>query len=133
MTFQSGLREGTAGAFVLRKSRPERGNSRWTLDGVLRKSDDGGKTWRTVQIGEQARWYALSAAGSNIWVGGANGALFHSLNDGLEWRPVIVADGNERLTDTITRIDVHDEDWVRVKTRSGDWLTTDGGAHWRRE
>jgi hypothetical protein len=133
MTFQSGLRAGAAGAFVRRTSRPERGNSRWNLDGALRKSDDGGKTWHTVQVDDRARWYALSAAGSNVWVGGANGALFHSVDDGLEWKPIIVADRNERLTDTITGIDARDENWVKLKTRSGDWLTTDGGAHWRRE
>lgn len=133
MTFQSGLRARAAKALARQTPRPERGNSRWNLDGALRKSDDGGKTWRAVQVDEQARLYALSAAGSNIWVGGANGALFHSLDDGLEWRPVIVADGNERLRDTITKIDVRDDHWVKLKTRSGDWLTTDGGVHWRRE
>jgi photosystem II stability/assembly factor-like uncharacterized protein len=133
MAFQSGLRAGAAKALARRTSRPERGNSRWNLDGALRKSDDGGKTWRTVQVDEQARLYALSAAGSNVWVGGANGALFHSVDDGLEWRPIIVADGNERLTDAITGIDARDENWVKLKTRSADWLTTDGGAHWRRE
>jgi hypothetical protein len=133
MTFQSGLRAGAAKALARRTSRPERGNSRWNLDGALRKSDDGGKTWRTVQVDEQARLYALSAAGSNVWVGGANGALFHSVDDGLVWTPIIVANGSERLTDTITGIDARDENWVELKTRSGDWLTTDGGAHWRRE
>jgi hypothetical protein len=133
MAFQSGLRAGAAKALARRTSRPERGNSRWNLDGALRKSDDGGKTWRTVQVDEQARLYALSAAGSNVWVGGANGALFHSVDDGLVWTPIIVANGSERLTDTITGIDARDENWVELKTRSGDWLTTDGGAHWRRE
>jgi len=131
MMFQSRLR--ASGAHALATLRPERGNSRWNLDGELRKSDDGGKTWRTVPVDDQARLYALSAAGSNVWVGGANGVLFHSADDGLEWRPVFIADGNERLTETITRIEARDENWVKLTTRSGNWLTTDGGAHWRRE
>ena len=107
--------------------------SLWNLDGVLRKSDDGGRTWRVIEVSDSARLYALSAAGSDVWVGGADGVLFHSVNGGLEWKPVVVANTNVRLTDTITGIDARDENWVKLKTQSGDWLTTDGGAHWQRE
>jgi len=133
LMFQSGLRASASKALALRTLRPERGNSRWILDAALRKSDDGGKTWRTVPVDDGARLHALSAAGSNVWVGGANGALFHSVDDGLEWRPVFIADDNGRLSETITRIEARDENWVKLTTRSGVWLTTDGGAHWRRE
>lgn len=133
MTFQSDLRTSVAKALARGTFRPQRGNSRWNLDGALRKSDDGGKTWRTVPVDDRARLFALSAAGSNVWVGGANGTLFHSVDDGLEWKPVAIADDNGRLTETITRIEARDENWVKLTTRSGDWLTTDAGAHWRRE
>jgi len=70
-----------------------------------------------------------SAAGPSVWVGGANGALFHSIDDGIEWQPVIVATGDGRLTATITRIETRDENWVKLTTPSGAWLSTDGGAH----
>jgi len=133
MMFQSRLRASGARALARTALRPDRGNSRWNLDGALRKSDDGGKTWRTVPVDDRVRLFALSAAGSNVWVGGANGALFHSVDDGLEWKPVFIADDNGRLTETITRIEARDENWVKLTTRSGVWLTTDGGAHWRRE
>jgi hypothetical protein len=133
MMFRSGLRAGAAKALTRHTLRPERGKSLWNLDGALRKSDDGGKTWHTVQVDDRARLYALSAAGSNVWVGGANGVLFHSVDDGLEWKPVIVAGDDGRLTETITRIETRDENSVRLKTRTGDWLTMDGGVHWRRE
>ena len=105
--------------------------SLWNLDGVLRKSDDGGRTWRVIEVSDSARLYALSAAGSDIWVGGADGVLFHSVNGGLEWKPVVVANTNVRLTDTITGIDARDANRVKLKTQSGDWLTTDGGLHWQ--
>jgi hypothetical protein len=133
MLFQSGIRANAAKTLARRTSRPERGNSRWNLEGTLRKSDDAGKTWRIIQVDDRARLYALSAAGSSVWVGGANGALFHSVDDGREWTPSIVADHDGRLTDTITRIEARDDNWVKLTTRSGDWLTLDGGAHWRRE
>jgi len=105
--------------------------SLWNLDGVLRKSDDGGRTWRVIEVSDSARLYALSAAGSDVWVGGADGVLFHSVNNGLDWKPVVVANTNARLTDTITGIDTRDANRVKLKTQSGDWLTTDGGLHWQ--
>jgi len=115
-------------------SRSEEEKSLWTLDGVLRKSDDRGKTWRVVPVGGgDARLYALSAAGADIWTGGEDGALFHSMDGGRVWKPVIVANTDRRLTDTITSIEARDADWIKLKTHSGDWLTTDGGRHWRRQ
>ena len=108
--------------------------SLWSLDGVLRKSDDRGKTWRVVPVGSgNARLYALSAAGADIWAGGEGGALFHSTDGGLAWKQVIVANADDRLTDTITGIEARNADWIKLKTPSGDWLTTDGGRHWQRQ
>jgi len=52
---------------------------------------------------------------------------------GRVWKPVIVANTDRRLTDTITSIEARDADWIKLKTHSGDWLTTDGGRHWRRQ
>ncbi len=108
--------------------------SLWSLDGVLRKSDDRGKTWRVVPVGSgNARLYALSAAGADIWAGGEGGTLFHSTDGGLAWKRVIVANADGRLTDTITGIEARDADWIKLKTASGDWLTTNGGRHWQRQ
>lgn len=111
-------------------------NTIWSLErlpgpGTVSKSDDGGKTWMAVRIDGVTPFYALSAAGSNIWIGGDGGKLFHSANDGLDWAPVSVGHGSTRLTETIIGIDGHGET-VLVKTRSGEvYETRDGGAHWQ--
>jgi len=114
-------------------ARSEGEKSLWSLDGVLRKSDDLGKTWRVVPVGGDARLYALSAAGADIWAGGEGGALFHSTDGGLAWKHVIVEDANDRLTDAITGIEARDAHRIKLKTPSGDWLTADGGRHWQRQ
>lgn len=110
----------------------------WSLEGsprggTLQKSDDNGRTWRTVPVDEAARFYALSATGSNIWVGGADGKLFHSADGGLHWTAISVADEETTLADTIIGIDIGGES-ITLRTNSGaTWTTDDGGAHWRRK
>jgi hypothetical protein len=137
--FQSGLRASAAKSLARQTSQSDTGKSSlWNLDGTLRKSDDGGRTWSIVHVDDRVRLYALSAAGPQVWVGGASGALFHSMDSGVNWIPVVVSSAGGPLRDTITRIDIirieaRNENWVKLKTRSGDWLTTDGGLHWQRE
>ena len=132
--FQSGAQTNLAKTRLRQFSRSEEEKSLWSLDGVLRKSADGGKTWRVVPVGSgDMRLYALSAAGADIWAGGEDGALFHSVDGGLAWKPVIVANAGTRLTDAIIGIEARGVDWIKLKTPSGDWLTTDGGRHWQRQ
>jgi hypothetical protein len=132
--FESRLHASAAKSLARQTSRADRGKTLWTLDGALRKSDDGGRTWSIVHIGgDRAPFYALSASGPDIWVGGAGGALFHSVDAGVTWNPIAVSSADGPLRDTITRIEARDENRVRLKTPSGDWLTTDGGLDWRRE
>lgn len=104
-------------------------------NGMLQKSDDGGKTWGSVRLNNQSRFYALSASGPDVWAGGAQGALFHSSDNGSHWTAVAVTHEETPLTGTITRIDVLSENAIKLKVQGSDgfWTTTDGGAHWYRE
>ncbi len=105
----------------------------WKLDvpGTLQKSDDGGQIWHTVLVRNGIEFYALSATGAHLWVGGAGGALFHSADDGLHWAQVTVGDGDTRLSEAITRIDLHEDQAVELRTASGsEWVSVDGGSHW---
>ena len=97
----------------------------------IRKSTDGGSTWRPVFINTSARLDAISVNGSEIWVGGSNGALFHSADEGVHWVAVNVGNQNMPLKETITGIDMHNG-VVTLRTSSATrWSSRDGGSHWR--
>jgi photosystem II stability/assembly factor-like uncharacterized protein len=120
-------------------NRMQRSNSEtlWSLgevpgNGTVRKSDDGGKTWRTISVDPATPLYALSTDGASVWVGGSSGKLFHSADGGVTWTPVPVADDNTSLSGTVTGIDARGPN-ITIKVDSGaTWVTSDGGVHWRR-
>jgi hypothetical protein len=114
-------------------ARPWERQSLWNVSpipGVLQKSDDGGQTWSSIVVNSQTNLLALSVSGGDIWAGGKDGSLFHSTDNGLHWNQVTVWDGTVRLGDAITAIETHGPQVVRVRTKSGDWLSSDGGVSW---
>ena len=101
--------------------------------GTILSSTDGGLTWRPISVDGQTHIYALSAASPEVWAGGANGALFHSSDDGLHWTRVTVADVAESATGALSSISIRDNSSLTVKTTSEEiWTSVDGGAHWLR-
>jgi LSD1 subclass zinc finger protein len=96
----------------------------WSLDspfkqnGVLRKSDDGGRTWRAVPVDGKTRLTALTAQGSDVWAGGERGALFQSTDGGAHWRPVSLPSSGARPAGAVARIDLRDGN-LYVKTVAG--------------
>jgi hypothetical protein len=115
------------------------GESIWAIrdamntNGTIEKSGDGGKTWQKVQVDDGSRFTALWSRGPEIWVGGEEGALFHSIDAGVTWTLVAVTSQDSRLMETITRIDSPVSGAVTLRIQSGgDWVSVDGGAHWVR-
>jgi photosynthesis system II assembly factor YCF48-like protein/putative zinc finger protein len=111
----------------------------WTLDGApragaIQKSDDGGKTWRTIRVDDVTRFYALSAKGSDVWVGGAGGKLFHSEDSGMHWAEIAISNEGVPVSGSITEIEASGEGVIKLKINSDQtWETDDGGVHWRQE
>ncbi len=107
---------------------------RWRLTnpGVLERSPDGGRSWQSVAVGNQNSWRVLATVGAHVWVGGAAGALFHSVDAGTTWKAVRVANGSRTLTGDLVSLSFSDEMHGVLQTSTQEtWTTADGGASWQ--
>jgi photosystem II stability/assembly factor-like uncharacterized protein len=128
---------------VARES-PVRANVLWSINaspgtsgnmrGSVQRSFDGGNTWQIVPVSDSVDFRAVAVEGSNVWAGGSDGALFHSSDRGLHWAQIQVAEANVELRGTIVSVDTQKPSQIAVKTDLGqEWISVDGGLHWRRE
>jgi hypothetical protein len=102
--------------------------------GVVERSMDRGKTWEAVPLSDRVSFRAVAVAGSHVWAGGSEGALFHSADGGSHWVQISVADEYGKLTGTIVSIDAGDISRVQITTSSGEaWISSDGGGRWKRK
>jgi len=106
---------------------------RWTLtpDGILQRSFDAGKTWETVAVADNVKLRVVSALGSDIWVGGSAGALYHSSDAGQHWEQVRPTVGANTLNADITALEFSDAQHGKVSTANGTWTTSDAGLTWQ--
>jgi len=109
---------------------------RWTLtsDGILQRSLDSGTTWETVSVPGQASLRALAADGLDIWVGGSNGALYHSSDAGQHWTQVRPIANSELLSADIIGVEFTDLQHGTVTTSAKEtWVTADAGQTWQKK
>jgi hypothetical protein len=107
---------------------------RWTLsaDGTLQRSLDAGKTWQTIHVPGNVTFRALAAVGAEIWVGGAQGALYHSSDAGGHWLQVKPVTDGKPLTADIIGVEFTDARSGKLTTAGGEiWTTTDAGQTWQ--
>jgi hypothetical protein len=131
--------------------------------GRLQRSFDQGNTWQDVDValkvsetpnfalaastarakegnaGKKAPttpapvFRAVTANGADVWAGGSNGALYHSLDAGSHWLPVVPAAGGAMLTGDVVRLEFSDARHGRVLTSTGEvWITSDDGQTWQK-
>jgi hypothetical protein len=106
---------------------------RWTLsaDGTLQRSFNAGKTWETIPIASDAKLRALAAIGTEIWVGGSAGALYHSSDAGRAWTQVKPTALGRSLTGDIIAVEFTDTQHGKLTVADGEgWTTADGGQSW---
>jgi len=136
----------------------------WSLNpaGRLQRSFDQGKTWLPVDVNanpalyaavvaetsrakakdaEKARkapvvltFRALAVAGSDVWVGGSGGALYHSVDAGGHWTRVVPATSGTVLTNDIVSLEFSDPQHGKLSTSAGEaWTTADAGQTWQKQ
>jgi len=118
---------------------PQRAKSavpQWTISakGTLERSLDLGKTWHKVSVAHGVIFRALSVLGSQIWVGGNRGSLYHSSDSGLTWTKIVPSTADATLTVDISHVEFSDGNTGTVSTTNGEtWSTSDSGTTWRRQ
>jgi photosystem II stability/assembly factor-like uncharacterized protein len=98
----------------------------------LQRSFDSGKSWQTIPVASHVVFRALAANDSDIWVGGAAGALYHSSDAGQHWTQVKpVADGKPLTADIVT-VEFSDPHRGKLITSTREtWTTSDAGNTWQ--
>lgn len=85
--------------------------------------------WRRVRTARDVPLNAIAVLGKDIWVGGANGSLQHSPDNGKSWAEL---HGPWPPDTTIVSLRFRDQARGELRTAAGErWSTDDGGTTWR--
>jgi Putative zinc-finger len=77
---------------------------------------------------------AVTAAGSEVWAGGSNAALFHSIDRGDHWTRVLPSYSGVVLTGDVLGVEFPDPQHGSVTTSTPEsWVTSDGGQSWQKQ
>jgi hypothetical protein len=87
--------------------------------------------WDDINVGSAARLSLVAPLGSEVWVGGTDGAMFYSNDQGAHWIPT--STGGWSSDATITGMTATARRSVEVYFSNGErWRSADGGASWTR-
>ena len=139
----AGVRDGAPGAVggILGSAMSKRAGAfaapppRWriTADGQLERSVTPG-AWTRVLAEQPVIFRTVAVVGSDVWAGGGNGALFHSVDGGNQWSQVQLVAGGQTERGTVTSIRFDTPSQGRVTTEEGTaWSTLDGGKTWAKQ
>jgi Photosynthesis system II assembly factor YCF48/Putative zinc-finger len=107
---------------------------RWMIspEGRLLESHNAGVGWAPVAVAEKTVLRALCVKGKDVWIGGAQGALYYSSDDGEHWEQVKPSADGRALTADIIAIEFSDPQHGNLTTASHEtWTTADGGQSWQ--
>jgi len=77
---------------------------------------------------------AVASNGPDVWAGGSNGSLYHSLDAGLQWSRVTPSSTGSALTGDIISLEFSDALHGKVTTSSSEvWITADDGQTWQKQ
>jgi Photosynthesis system II assembly factor YCF48 len=79
-------------------------------------------------------FHAVAANGPDVWAGGANGMLYHSVDAGVHWTRIAPLSFGITLTGDIVTVDFPDPQHGRVSTSTSEiWITGDAGQSWHKQ
>jgi hypothetical protein len=76
----------------------------------------------------------LTVIGTDVWVGGANGALYHSVDAGMQWTRVVPMSSGAPLVADVVGIEFSDSQHGKITTSTAEvWTTADEGQSWQKQ
>jgi hypothetical protein len=118
------------------------GAPQWTVTpvGGLQRSYDEGKNWENVHpegdltFTASFLFRAVASNGLDVWVGGSEGALFHSVDGGNRWIRQMPSASGAVLEGDVLRIQFVDPHHGKIVTSTGQlWTTADDGQNWQKQ
>lgn len=107
----------------------------WSVSsgGKVQRSTDSSKTFEIVDIVPDVKFATVAAIGDEVWAGGENGALFHSLDAGASWAQVKIGSSSGTVQESISALEFFAGGKLILVTESGArWESNDGGRNWNR-
>jgi photosystem II stability/assembly factor-like uncharacterized protein len=110
---------------VLKKS----GDEEVVVDSLLMRTDDGGETWRRLNVPTKTELFHLDFNdNSHGWIVGDEGVILHTTDEGNTWRKQ--ASGTQM---PLYNVDFRDDDNGYAVGKGGIILRTEnGGANWEK-
>jgi hypothetical protein len=76
---------------------------------------------------------AVTVAGSDVWAGGSNAALYHSMDAGNHWMRVVPSSSGAILAGDVIALEFLDSQHGKVTTSAAEvWSTADAGQTWQK-
>ena len=106
--------------------------SPWRINaGRLQHFDGATSAWNDVNVSSAQRLSVVGNLGSEVWVGGADGRMFYSNDQGAHW--IATSTGGWSKDATFTGLTPTALRSVEVHLSNGErWRSADGGASWTR-
>jgi Photosynthesis system II assembly factor YCF48 len=90
---------------------------------------------KTLKVPASAPLFrAVAVTGPDVWAGGSEGVLYHSVDSGNHWVQVVPAAAGITLTGDIVGLVFSDAQQGRITTSTGEiWTTSDQGQTWQKQ
>lgn len=124
---------GAASVQMMRKAIPSSdARPHWRINdsGQLERPLEDG-AWQVVPMSDTSKLHVVSAFDSEVWAGGENLRLDHSMDNGATWESVKLPAKNG-YNHTLAGIHFHTAQQGTINSDDGtSWKTTDGGRTWK--
>jgi hypothetical protein len=118
-------------------SRPDKSlamRTHWRISdaGVLERSNTAGG-WEPAFSKSTTEFRVVAVIGAHVWAGGSKGEVFHSNDDGINWKEIDITPSGEHIHAAVTSIKFADERNGSITLADGElWTTTDEGQSWKK-